>query len=107
MIHVRVITSERFCCGIADEIDDCVVDTIEYDHIKGHDLNRLSMKEVNKRFQDLPRGITLAVKCRQRTIKNYIVKNSSLSFWCNCYNLGFSKIIFDNIIRLTNQYCKI
>ena len=65
IIHVRVITSERFCCCIADEIDDCVVDTIKYDHIKGHALNRLSMKEVNKRLQDLPRGITLAVKCRQ------------------------------------------
>ena len=66
IIHVRVITSERFCRCIADEIDDCVVDTIEYDHIKGrHDLNRLSMKDVNKRLQDLPRGITLAVKCSQ------------------------------------------
>ena len=63
--YALIVKSECFFSCIADEKDDPFVDTFEYEHIKDDDVNRFSTKEINKRLEHLPKGIALAVKCRQ------------------------------------------
>ena len=66
-----VVKLACFCyCDSAEGIHSEFMNKVENDGIKAEDLTGLSVKEVDKRLENLPRDIALEIKRRRRTIKN-------------------------------------